>query len=81
MPDGIEDKDFHDFTIPSAWPGDTSLNFTPIALWKDIKARKDIWINGDDVYILLLSKDGLQIDSIVNSSAATAIATFDKIKW
>ena len=82
MPDGIEDKDFHDFTDTiSLTRGDTSLNLYTLLLYgKDIKARKDVWINGDDVYIYYSLKDGLQIDSIVNSSAATAIATFDKMK-
>jgi len=82
IPDGIEDKDFHDFadTINLTRP-DTSLNLYTILLYgKGIKARKDVWINGDDVYIYYSLKDGLQIDSIVNSPAATAIATFDKMK-
>lgn len=82
MPDGIEDKDFHDFTDTiSLTRPDTSLNLYTLLLYgKGIKARKVVWINGDDVYIYYSLKDGLQIDSIVNSPAATAIATFDKMK-
>ena len=82
MPDAVEDKDFHDFkdTIGLIRP-DTSLNLYTILLYgKDIKAKKYVWVNGDDVYIYYSLKDGLQIDSIVNSSAATAIATFYKMK-
>lgn len=82
IPDGIEDKDFHDFadTINLTRP-DTSLNLYTILLYgKNIKAKKDVWINGDDVCIYYSLKDGLQIDSIVNSPAATAIAAFDKMK-
>ncbi len=82
MPDAVEDKDFHDFTDTIGLTRrDTSLNLYTILLYgKDIKARKDVWINGDDVCIYYSLKDGLQIDSIFNSPAATAIATFDKMK-
>ncbi len=82
MPDAVEDKDFHDFkdTIGLIRP-DTSLNLYTILLYgKDIKAKKYVWVNGDDVYIYYSLKDGLQIDSIVNSPAATAIVTFDEMK-
>jgi hypothetical protein len=82
MPDAIEDKDFHDFkdTI-GLIRSDTSLNLYTILLYgKDIKAKKYVWVNGDDVYIYYSLKDGLQIDSISNSPAATAIVTFDEMK-
>ena len=82
MPDAIEDKDFHDFadTISTSRP-DTSLNLYTILLYgKSIKERKDVWINGDDVLIYYSLNNGLQIDSIVNSPAAEAIATFYKMK-
>lgn len=82
MPDAIEDKDFHDFadTISLTRP-DTSLNLYTIVLYgKGIKERKDVWINGDEVRIYYSLNNGLQIDSIVKSPAAAAIATFYKMK-
>lgn len=82
MPDGIEDKDFHDFTDTiSLTRSDTSLNlYTLLIYGNGIKARKDVWINGNDVCIYYSLKDGIQIDSIVNSQTSAAIAEYFKME-